>query len=416
LRKILVIFRCDFKRRLKNPLGIVLMMLIPLVMTLLVGLVFGRGEERNLPVIKVLMVDEDEGFMSELVSRGLRQDTLAAFMDLQPVEAAEGKRMMDEGEASAMIIIPKGFTDDFLNGTPTSIRIVKNPSEAFLPMIVEEIVKTMTVVLDGAGRVFSGPLQEIRSVFTSGAWPEAERIKRILDRSRDGVLLAGDYVKGEIIAYGSETEAGAEEGGGGLNIYAYVLPGALILGLLFISEITLRDLVREKDSGTLHRIMTAPLRAAHVVAGKVMVTFCVTALTCVVIFVIAVIGFGVDLGRPLPLIVHFVGVILMCTGLMSFFYGFISSERTADAVMSVVIIVMALFGGSMVPFEQMGRALQAIGRFSPVYWAANGFLKIFIFDAGLGDIALNIVIMYGLGLATLAPGGVLLERKLGKGA
>jgi ABC-2 type transport system permease protein len=130
---------------------------------------------------------------------------------------------------------------------------------------------------------------------------------------------------------------------------------------------------------------------------------------------LSAIGFGVNVGRPLPLIAHFVGVILMSTGLMVFFYGFISSERTADAVMSVIIIIMALFGGSMIPFEQLNGTLQAIGRFSPVYWAADGFKQIFMMDAGLTDIAKDLVVVYSIAVVTLLPGSFLLEKKLKAG-
>ena len=402
---------------MKNPIAIFLMMLVPLIMTLLVGLVFGGQSEQKLPVIKVLFVDNDGGIISGFLKNGMQQDTLAKMIDLKIVDADAGKKLMEDGKASALIEIPENFSRDFFDRKPVEIRLVKNPSETFLPVIVEEMVKTMVVLLDRAAFVFAGPLDMARVLFDSGRWPTGDEIKKILEDSKNGITLAGGYFSGSLITFKTETVSDPTDGKRDVefNIFAFVIPGSMIFGLLFISEITLRDLVRERGAGTLQRILVAPLRGVHVVTGKVMVTFCITAVTCIIILVISAIGFGVNIGRPLPLIVHFIGVILMCTGLMSFFYGFINSERTADAVMSVVIIIMALFGGSLIPFEQLNDTLQAIGRFSPVYWAGDGFKQIFLMNAGLADIAMHLVIVYSIAVATLLPGGILLEKKLGRG-
>ncbi len=398
---------------MKNPVSVLLMMLIPLVMTLLIGIVFGGQGGEKLPVIKVLLVDNDRGIVSGFIKNGMRQDTLANMIDLETVEAEEGEELMSEGKASALLEIPRNFSDDFLEGKPVELRLVKNPSETFLPVIVEEIVKTAVVALGRARVLFSGPTDKIRVLIEKERWPTGNEIEGILEDSKNKITLAGGYLSGSIVGFKTETvsDISDDERDEGFNIFAFVLPGSMVFGLLFISEITLRDLVREKGAGTLQRILVAPLRGRHVVTGKVMVTFCVTAVTCVIILFVSAIGFGVNLGRPLALLTHFTGVILMCTGLMALFYGFISSERAADAVMSVVIIIMALFGGSMVPFEQLSDTLQAVGRFSPVYWAANGFKQIFILGAGVEDIALNLIIVYLIAIFTLIPGTILIEKK-----
>ena len=105
----------------------------------------------------------------------------------------------------------------------------------------------------------------------------------------------------------------------------------------------------------------------------------------------------------------------MCTGVISLCYGFIDNERAADAVMSILIILMALFGGSMVPLEQMGGGLQKVGRFSPVYWASDGFKKLFLSGAGFRELTVHLAVLYGLSLVTTIPGALLLGRRVRKG-
>jgi ABC-2 type transport system permease protein len=199
------------------------------------------------------------------------------------------------------------------------------------------------------------------------------------------------------------------------NIFAYVMPGSMMIGLLFIVELVLRDLLRERTGGTLRRILSAPVTAGQAVAGKVGAAFSITMLSCLILLAVSRFGFSVDLGDPLALLFHTVATILMCTGVITFLYGAISNERVADAVMSVVIIVMALFGGSMVPIEQMPPALQAVGRFSPVFWASDGMKRIFLMGAGVSDIGINILILVLLGVCTLIPGTLLIRGRIAKG-
>jgi len=415
LNRVIKIFLCDLRRRMKSPLAIFLMMLVPLTMTLLIGLVFGSQNDGSMPTIKVLLVDRDNGIVSRFLKGAMQQDTLATMLDLEVVDSAKGEEMMAKGKASAMIEIPEGFTADFIERRPVEIRILKNPSESFLPVIVEEMIKTGVVLLDRVGFIFSGPLGMLDSIFESGRFPEGEKVNALLSQSRDGMILSGGYLSGAILKFRSETvspDEEDEEEEDGLNIYAYVLPGSMVFGLLFISQITLKDLVREKQGGTLRRVLASPASGSEIAAGKVLVTFSVTALVSIIIIVVSVLAFGIEVGSPLPLVIHFIGVMLMCTGIMSFMFGLIPRERVADTVIPVVILVLALFGGSMVPFEQLPGILQRIGRLSPVYWGGRGFRQLFLMDASLGDIIASVLVCYGVGLATLLPGGFLIERKL----
>jgi ABC-2 type transport system permease protein len=153
----------------------------------------------------------------------------------------------------------------------------------------------------------------------------------------------------------------------------------------------------------------------HYIAGKVLSTFCITGIACIILLVVGRFAFGIDVGRPAPLVIHFIGTILMCTGFVTLFYGFIRTERTADAIMSIVIIVFALLGGSMVPYEQMGAGMRRIARFSPVFWASDGFKRIFLDDWGVSELGLHLAILYGLAVITVVIGAAMLRRRIGKG-
>jgi ABC-2 type transport system permease protein len=412
MKQIIHILVNDLRRRLRSPVAVVLMMLIPIVITLLIGLVFGRTGEVTLPRIKVLLVDEDRGLFSNFFKQGMRQDRFAEMIELTEVTWEEGCELMESGKASALIVIPGESTARLLDNDAVELMIVKNPAEGFLPMIVEEMVHTMAVVFTGGVRILSEPIELARAMLEGGGWPSGSEIEELLGKARSGITLAEAYVTDSLITLRSEVAADGDSRDEGLNIFAFVLPGSLLIGLLFISEIVLRDIVRERREGTLGRLLSAPLETGHIIAGKILSTYAITGIACILLFAIGRLAFGIDLGEPLPLAVHFIGTILMCTGLMAFFYGLIRTERAADAILSVVIIVMALLGGSMIPIEQMGRSLQRIGRFSPVFWASDGFKQLFVYDAGFREIWLHLVVLYCIGVLAVIPGAIMLGRRV----
>jgi ABC-2 type transport system permease protein len=417
MNAIFLIVRNDMKRRLRSPVSIICMFLIPLGLTLLVGLVFGRHGKVELSHIQVLVADSDKGFAANFLKQGMKQGKLAELIDLVEVDPAEGRSLMDRGKASALIEIPKGFTTDILDRKPVELALIKNPQETFLPLIVEEITKTMAVMVDGTARIFEKPIGEARGMLTAGRWPTAAELSGLLAEAKPRIALVKGYLADSLISLRSETVSEpAEKATETFTIFAFIMPGSILIGLLFISEITMRDILREREAGTLARIFTGPVRSGHVIAGKMLSSFAITFVACALLIAIGRLGFGIIWGSPLKLLAHVVGSMLMCVGIMAFFYGFIRSERVADAMLPVVIIVICVFGGAMFPYEVMGPAMQKAAVFSPAFWVIDGLKRISIEKSGWGGIAPHLAIVYGLGALTSIAGAAKLRGKLaGKG-
>jgi hypothetical protein len=216
-----LILRNDVKRRLRSPVSVICMLLIPLGITLLIGLVFGRHGDVELARIKVLLADGDRGVAANFLKQGMKQGKLAELIDLVEVDPAEGRALMDKGKASALIEIPAGFTNAVLDGVPAEIALVKNPREAFLPIIVEEIAGTMAVLMDGAMRVFARPIGDARGMLTAGRWPTAGELSGLLAEARPRIALVRGYVADTLVSL--KTETVADPGGAprkGFNFFA----------------------------------------------------------------------------------------------------------------------------------------------------------------------------------------------------
>ena len=149
------IVRRDLTRFIRNPVATALMFAIPLTMAGIFSIVFGGGGGADGITVRVLVFDEDDSLLSRFLQRGASDSGEDQRLELVPV-GEEGYRMMEDGEASALLHIPKGFTADYLGGEPVTIDVVKNPAQRFLPQLVEEGVGVGAVLLSQASVVL-GP-------------------------------------------------------------------------------------------------------------------------------------------------------------------------------------------------------------------------------------------------------------------
>jgi ABC-2 type transport system permease protein len=413
MRIAFLILEKDVRRRLRSPAALLCNLAIPIVLTLIVGVVFGRGGDVSLPRIKVLLVDEDKSFAANFFKQGMKQGKLAELVDLVEVDRAAGHALMEKGKASALIEIPAGFTETVLDGKPAAIVLLKNPSEQFLPLIVEEITETMAVMMNAALRIFGDPLERLRSMFRASAWPSGGELTSLVESAKSGVALVRPYIADSLLSIRTTVSAEPKKPSAGkMNIFAFIMPGSIMIGLLFISEITMRDILRERRAGTLERILAGPVDTGTVLAGKVLSAFAITFVSCLLLLAIGRLGFGIQWGSPGPLFVHLVGSILMCVGIMALIYGAIKSDRVADAMLPVVIIVICILGGAMFPYEVMGRTMQRFAPVSPAFWVIDGIKKVTVGRAGFAAIAQHLAYVYGVGAATTLLGAVLLGAKV----
>ena len=138
MKPILNILKKDFKRRIKSPLGIIIMMVIPVVMTALFGFVFGENARKDVK-IKVLVEDRDGSFFSQFLTRSFETPQVKKFINPVIVKKGEGEGMIKEGDASALLIIPPKFYYNLVHKKKNELIVVKNPSEQFFPQVIEDL-------------------------------------------------------------------------------------------------------------------------------------------------------------------------------------------------------------------------------------------------------------------------------------
>jgi ABC-type Na+ efflux pump permease subunit len=411
----LEIVRRDLLRYWRNPTRTALLFAVPLVMAGVFALAFGGGGGDQI-AIKVLLFDEDNSLLSRFLEGAGESSQTNQNLEVVPV-GEEGYEMMERGEASALIHLPKGFTTDFLDGTPTTIGVVKNPSERFLPKVVDEGARIGAVALSEASRVFRAELAQMGDFAREERFPADLAVAGLsagVNNKLRGLerFLFPPVVTLETVSLRPE---GGEEEDGGFNILAYVLPGFSIMGILFLAQSATRDILRDRESGLLRHLLTAPVSVNDYLGGKCLSVFAVTALGFA-LFVLIGIAAGVHWGPAAAVVALMLASALAAAGLLILIMSLVGSERQGDTLTTIIIIVSSMLGGAFMPVSQMPPFIKPISAATLVYWSTEGFAKLILHGGGLGDIILNLTVLAVVGAALMLIGALVLKRKIERGA
>ena len=122
--------------------------------------------------------------------------------------------------------------------------------------------------------------------------------------------------------------------------------------------------------------MTAsPMTIQEFIWSK-MVTAALLGMFCTFFLIgLGALIFKIQWGQPISVVLIVICLNILIAGFMSMFYVFIRTERQAGAVISSVIIVMSLLGGSMLPVEQFPAPVQILSNFTVNHWGLQAFLK-----------------------------------------
>lgn len=356
--------RKDIERMRRDPLALATSLGIPLVLVVIITLVFGGGQAT--PQGRLLMADEDGTVLSQALTAAFSREPLAKMIVIETTDQKEGRRRMDRGDASALLIVPRGFQEAFFQSRPIQMQLVTNPAQEILPNIIQE---TLSIVVDGGFYVqrLGGPLLP---ALAAGPPPSDDTVAQIsIAFSRYGRSLS-KYINPPLI--GLELQVTAEKPAS-QNIAAIFLPAMLFMGLLFIGNAHALDIWKEQLWGTLRRLVSTPASLAALLGARLI-------SLALILTAVALVGVGgMRWFAHVPVAsVSLATLWLVLSG--AAFYLFLvtiavhaSGQRAASVIGNLVVFPLSLLGGSFFPFEMMPDWMASIGRFTPNGWAITEF-------------------------------------------
>lgn len=368
--------RKDLSRHRRQPLEFLIWLGIPLMIGFLFTLLFGGGGGPK-PMAHVLVVDEDDSFVSGLLLRALDEENTQGFVKGEVVTAEEGRLRIDDGEATALLTIPAGFSDAILLEEPLALPLVTNPAQRILPLIVEE---GLQVLVDGHFYLHRLVGEDLRRFAAMDSMPSDAEIAAFSVKVSGLFERLGSSFDPLLVQVVDEPpppeEALAEEESPSTAFL--FLPSVLFMALLFMASGLAGEIWEEEREGTLRRVLVTPGGAPPFLLGKLIAAMILFLAVGVLTLAAGSLYLDLPFGR-LPVALLWIGLsgAALSAGFTALQLLF-PSQRAASIVSLALLLPLMMLGGSFFPFEAMPGWMAAVGMKTPNGWALEHLKSILL--------------------------------------
>lgn len=191
--------------------------------------------------------------------------------------------------------------------------------------------------------------------------------------------------------------------------------GAALLGVfpfVVMFLVTSVTTLRERQSGTLERLLTTPLGKLDLIGGYALAFGLVAVVQALVASAFAVWVAGLQVaGPPWLLVAVAVTDAVLGTALGLFVSAFATSEFQAVQFMPAVILPQFLLCGLLVPRDQMPTALSRVSDVLPLSYAVDAMHTVTTRTDATGSALADVGIVAGFALSAVVLGALTLRRR-----
>lgn len=377
MRKLFLIGIKDLRLIFRDRAALTFMLLAPFLLTIGMGFVTGRfsGSSSGLSNIPVVIVNMDNDQLGNALADVFSSEELADLMEATAAsDPHAARRLIDEDEAAAAVIIPEGFTRSIIpaEGTtfgasyvepePVQIEVYANPSRPTSAGVVKAVVdEFISRVEEGrtSGMTAIVQLMQTGLLDPQNAETEARALFEDVDQTANTVIRL------------KTNQAGAEAVE--FDILAYMAPGMALLFLMYTVSYGGRSILAERSQGTLPRLLVSPTYTSQVLGGKILGIFLTGVAQVGILILASTIFFGVKWGD-----VSGVAALVFATAFGATGWGMLITAlaRTPGQVASLgsaLMLIFGILGGSFINLEQMPPLVRTVSKITPNAWGLDGF-------------------------------------------
>jgi ABC-type multidrug transport system permease subunit len=383
-----VLIAKDLRRAWRNPLPWLLNLALPILITAVIGIVFGNqgGDDNSLGRIKFAVVDEDKSALADFLRGAAGQGDAGKYLDPVFLERSAADQQLKSDKLSAILVIPPHFTSNFLTGQSVQLELVKNPAEQIHPTVLEELLGVVVSALNAVSRNFNSEFPQWREVVEGNR--DYHEVARLIDETGNKFQAARKYLFPPLVTYTNNAQevapspatnpmhaaapSGPEKSAPKFNLFAFLLVGLAGMFLLLLASQGMTDLHREVWKRTFERYNTLHDRLLPFVAGKALFSIVIVSIGAAIILLGGELLFHFRWPRPIELGLLTLAYVCFVTGLMALTVAIMPDERRANALNNVLAMLLSMAGGCMFPTEQFPALMREhLSPLLPTYWYAT---------------------------------------------
>ena len=358
------------------------------------------SEEGNI-LLDVHLVNQDAGSFGEQLEAALSEIDILNM--IQSDSLSDSEEQVAKGEVAAVIIVPDGFSEDIDSYTPTMIEVIVDPAVPESASIVTGILNQAANEITIWGEVQYG----VRTILDeSGLLEDASpEVQMAVAGQTLGVIMTqlNEMRRDPAILLDNRTLEGVTIEGGIELFFAYLFPAFAVMFIFFIIGISASSLLIERETGTMRRVLAAPIPRGAVIAGKMLAFIFLACAQIVILFAVGNILFGMPLGEsPLALVLLTLATAFVATALGMLVASLSRSSKQADNIGVIMAFVLAAIGGALpisrIPFARVEGFMGTLSQITPHAHAIEGYYRVMTENAGLGQVWLQIGVLLVMGI------------------
>ena len=381
MRRLLVQLRAVVVKEVRQTARDRRMLFMLLVAPIFQLVMLGYAVNLDVDHVPTVVVDQDRTATSrEHLRRLLADGTLEETARADGV--AEANRLLDAGEASVALVIPRGFTRDLARGEPAPVQ----------------------VLLDGSDPNRSNIAGAAASQYFQGAALDVVR----------GRLERLSAAMGRRVAFGTIDARPRVFYNPRLDSAIFMVPGVAVLVLILATTVvTAMGIAREREVGTLEQVLVTPISPGVLMAGKALPFVAVGLIDVTTALTVSAWVFDLPIRGSLA----FLGVATLFYLMTTLGVGlFIStvSETQQQAFMGGVFFILPaiLLSGIFTPISSMPGWMQALTWLNPVRYYIEILRAVLLKAAGPADLALQTGALFAYGIVIIGLASLRFRKRL----
>ncbi len=389
IKKVLVIAFNSLKVTFRDKGNLIWLIIMPIVWTTLLGTMStpGGGDEK----IPVGFLNSDRGIYGEVFEEILKKEESIKIVAMAEDDEDKMRNLVKDTKLSVGVIIPGDFSEKLKVREKVVIKILKSErgSSYFLEELIEKVAGRISINALAANFTVE-KISERRMVLEEEVLEdEKERIWEEAFVKADAFFEPAPSIGIEYVVLSVEKREenipiGVEASSPGFAVM-FVMMGVCFAGVA---------MVQERHNKTLARLLTTPTEKFFIISGKMLGFFLVGFMQFMILILFGQLVLKVNWGNlPLGVLLLVVSYVLSVTGLGTLLSVVVRTSAQAGAFAVLISMVTSMLGGAWWPIEIVPKFMQTIARFTPQYWAINGFNKIITRGFGITEILPNFYVL-----------------------
>lgn len=403
---------------LKRDLGgLVILFIMPLILIITITLIQDSTYKAMSEVkIPILLIDYDKDTISKTVKEYLdKSGSFEVLTEINGIKITESfaKEAVFKGKYQLAIVIPEKLSADLqLKVNQNVDKIVSSFGLADTTSSTKEIQKTIPKEI----KLYFDPATQLS--FKNGVKNAIDKMisqiethsiyatfQEELGESEETLFEQESFISyKEIIPTENNKEVLP-------NSVQHNVPAWTLFAIFFIVVPLSINIVKEKNQGTLIRLITNPVPYTIVIAGKTATYLVICMIQFYLMVAVGVFLFP-HIGLPSLTIegkLILMSIVAMFAGLAAIGYGILlgtlakTTEQSAPFGATSVVILAAI-GGVWIPVFAMPNLMQFISNSSPMNWGLSAFYDVLLRNGGILEILpeISLLLLFFIITVTIA--------------